>query len=50
MKNLLDIVPSIEPDESSLEVLDDQMSKAGKFEENSKLFTKKSHTRNINVV
>ena len=50
MKNFLDILPTIEPDERNLVVLDDQVSEAGKLDETSKLFTQGSHHRNITVV
>ena len=50
MKNFLDILPTIEPDERNLVVLNDQMSDAGKLDETSKLFTHGSHHRNITVV
>ena len=50
MKNFLDVLPTIEVDERNLAVQDDQMSKAGKLEEKSNLFTKGSHHRNITVV
>ena len=49
MKNLLKIISTIEPDETNLLVLDDQMLEAGNLEETSKLFTLGSHHRNITV-
>ena len=50
IKNLLPILPSIDPSERNLIVLDDQMSEAGKSEEAANLFTKGSHHKNITVV
>ena len=50
MKNLIDILPTIEADEVNLVVLDDQMSEAGKLEETSNLFIKESHHRNNTVL
>ena len=50
MKNFLPLLPTIDPDERNLVVIDDQMAEAGKLEEMSKLFTKGSHHRNITVV
>ena len=50
MKNFLQILPTIDPSERNLVVLDDQMAEAGKMEEMSNLFTKGSHHRNITVV
>ena len=50
IKNFLDILTTIDSDERNLEVLDDQMSEAGKVEESSNLFSKESHHRNITVV
>ena len=50
MKPDFKILPTIEADENSLVVLDDQMSEAGKLEETSNLYTKGSHNRNITVV
>ena len=50
MKRFLGILPTMEADERSLVVLDDQMSKAGKLEETSHLFSKGCHHRNITLV
>ena len=50
MKNLLQILSTIEPTERNLVVLDDQMAEAGKMEEMSNLFSKGSHQRNITIV
>ena len=50
MKNFLPLLPTIDPDERNLVVIDDQMAEAGKLEEMSNLFTKGSHHRNITVV
>ena len=50
VKNLLPILPTVNPDERNVVVLDDQMSEAGRLEEVSNLFTKGSHHRNITAV
>ena len=50
MKNLLQILPTIDPSERNLVVFDDQMAEAGKMEEMSNLFTMGTHHRNITVV
>ena len=50
MTKFLALVPTIDPGERNLVVIDDQMSEAGKSEEMSNLFTKGSHHRNITVV
>ena len=50
MKNFLQILPTIDPSERNLVVLDDQMAEAGKMEEMPNLFTKCSHHRNITLV
>ena len=50
MNNFLDILPRIEADEGNIVVLDDQMSEAGKLQENFNLFSMVSQHRNITVV
>ena len=50
MQNFLDIQPTMEPDERTIVVLDDQMAEAGKLVEISNIFTIGSHHRTINVV
>jgi len=50
IKELLPLIPTIDPGDRNLVVIDDQMLEAGNMEEVSNLFTKGSHHRNITVV
>ena len=50
VRKFLEILPTINPNERNLVVLDDQMAEAGKLDEVSNLFTKGSHHRNITAV
>ena len=50
IKNFLPLLPTIDPSERNVVVIDDQMQEAGNMEEVSNLFTKGSHHRNITAV
>ena len=50
MNNFLDIQARIEAEEGTIMVLDDQMSEAGKLQDNFNLFSKVSQHRNRTAV